>query len=165
MTKEPMIREAPSGGHKLNETEWLTLRALADAIVPPSEAYGVPGAGDEDVCKNVIKDAGHGDRLAQLIAALEVLNEMAEAAHNAGFAALDERQRESVALSFREAHPAAAGLAEQLVTQCYYRDDRVVQSLGLELRPPMPEGYKVEQGDWSLLEQVQKRQPFHRPAG
>ena len=90
---------------------------------------------------------------------------MAQAAHQTGFAALDEGSRQSVALVFRDAHQADATLAEQLVTQCYYRDDRVMQSLGMELRPPMPDGYKVDQGDWSLLEQVQKRQPFHRPAG
>ena len=158
-----MTREAPADGHKLNETEWLTLRALADVIVPPSEKYGVPGAGDEDVCKNVIKDAGHGDKLPRLIAALAELHAMAQA-EGAAFPALDGSKRESVALAFRAAHPASAALAEQLVTQCYYRDDRVVLSLGMELRPPMPDGYKVDQGDWSLLEQVQKRQPFHRPA-
>jgi len=159
-----MTREAPPTGHKLNETEWFTLRALADTIVPPSEQYGVPGAGDEDVCKNVIKDAGHGDKLPRLIQALETLNTLSEAAHNSGFAALDEGGRESVALSFRELHPGAANLAEMLVTQCYYRDDRVMASLGLELRPPMPEGYGVDEGDWSALDPVRRRQPFHRPA-
>lgn len=158
-----MTREAPPEGHKLNETEWHTLRALADVIVPPSEHYGVPGAGDEAIAKSIIKDAGHGDKLPRLIAALDTLNAMAEGVHGAEFALLREDQREAVAFTFREEQPAAATLAEQLVTQCYYRDDRVVLSLGMELRPPMPEGYKVEQGDWSVLEPVQKRQPFHRP--
>ena len=50
---------------KLNETEWHSLRALADVIAPPSPKYGVPGAGDEDICKNVIKDAGHAVFLAR----------------------------------------------------------------------------------------------------
>ena len=34
---------------------------------------------------------------------------------------------------------------------CYYRDDRVMVSLGLEARPPFPKGHVLEQGDWSLL--------------
>ena len=38
--------------------------------------------------------------------------------------------------------------------QCYYRDDRVLRSLGLELRAPFPKGYTLEQGDWSLLDPV-----------
>jgi hypothetical protein len=160
-----MTREAPADGHQLNETEWLTLRALADAIVPPSARYGIPGAGDAAIAKTIVKDAKHGDKLPRLIRGLAALEDMAQAAAGAAFAALEESRRETVAFAFRGAHPADATLAEQLVTQCYYRDDRVVASLGMELRPPMPEGYKVDQGDWSLLEQVQKRQPFHRPAG
>lgn len=160
-----MTREAPADGHLLNETEWHTLRALADVIVPPSGKYGIPGAGDEAIAKTIVKDANYGDKLARLIAALDTLNAMAQGVHGAEFALLHDDQRQAVAFTFREEQPAAATLAEQLVTQCYYRDDRVVTSLGMELRPPMPDGYKVDQGDWSLLEQVQKRQPFHRPAG
>ena len=160
-----MTRETPPADHLLNETEWHTLRALADVIVPPSEKYGIPGAGDETIAKTIVKDANYGDKLTRLIAALDTLNAMSQGVHGTEFAMLREDQRENVAFTFREEQPTAATLCEVLVTQCYYRDDRVVTSLGMELRPPMPEGYKVEQGDWSLLEQVQKRQPFHRPAG
>jgi hypothetical protein len=39
----------------------------------------------------------------------------------------------------------------RVVLQCYYRDDRVVRSLGLEPRPPHPKGHVLEDGDWSLL--------------
>ena len=158
-----MTRKAPPAGHKLNETEWFTLRALADMIVPPSDVYGVPGAGDEDIAKNVIKDADGGRKLPKLIEALGTLNAMAEDAEGSAFPALDEDRRESVALAFRAAHPAAANVAELLVTQCYYRDDRVVVSLGIDPRPPHPKGYEVDPGDWSMLDQVRKRQPFHRP--
>jgi hypothetical protein len=157
-----MTRETPPAGHKLNETEWLNLRALADVIVPPSAQYNVPGAGDEAIAKTIISDAGHGDKLPRLISGLEALESMAQAEHGGSFAAMDEDGRERVALAFRAAHPAIAALAEQLVTQCYYRDDRVVLSLGMELRPPMPDGYAVDEGDWSLLDQVRRRAPLHR---
>ena len=45
----------------------------------------------------------------------------------------------------------------RVVLQCYYRDDRVVRSLGLEPRPPYPKGHVLEQGDWSLLGTVRGR--------
>ena len=45
----------------------------------------------------------------------------------------------------------------RVVLQCYYRDDRVLRSLGLELRAPFPQGYTLEQGDWSLLDPVKVR--------
>jgi hypothetical protein len=48
------------------------------------------------------------------------------------------------------------------VLVCYYRDDRVMLSLGQEPRAPFPKGHTVEQGDWSLLEPVKRRAPFYR---
>ena len=38
-----------------------------------------------------------------------------------------------------------------------YSDDRVLRSLGLELRAPFPKGYALEQGDWALLDPVRAR--------
>jgi len=46
--------------------------------------------------------------------------------------------------------------------ECYYRDERVMQSLNMDNRPAFPQGYEVEQGDWSLLDPVKKRAPFYR---
>lgn len=60
-------------------------------------------------------------------------------------------------------HPVAAGKFGNIVAQCYYRDDRVMTSLGMELRAPHPKGYEVATGDWSLLEPVRRRQSFYRP--
>jgi len=51
---------------------------------------------------------------------------------------------------------------ERIVLQCYYRDDRVMRSLGLEVRPPFPKGFEVEQGDWSLLDLVRARPKLYR---
>tara|TARA_R110002096_G_scaffold298681_5_gene493158 strand:+ start:622 stop:1098 length:477 start_codon:yes stop_codon:yes gene_type:complete len=155
-----MTHTPPTDGHLLNETEWLTLRALADTVIPPSEEYGVPGAGDEAICKDLVKTAGK--RLARLIEALEELNRMADAQVGSDFAALGEEQRETVALAFRAAHPGHAHHVEILASQCYYRDTRVMISLGMEPRPPHPQGYDIKQGDWSLLDLVRTRTAFHR---
>jgi hypothetical protein len=77
---------------------------------------------------------------------------------------LDAARRDAVVLAFRErAGPAAATLS-RVILQCYYRDDRVVQSLGLEPRPPFPKGHTLEQGDWSLLDPVRKRAKLWRDA-
>ena len=50
----------------------------------------------------------------------------------------------------------------RVVLACYYRDDRVVRSLGLEPRPPFPLGHTLEQGDWSLLDPVRARPKMWR---
>jgi hypothetical protein len=52
--------------------------------------------------------------------------------------------------------PQVAALG-RAVLQCYYRDDRVIRSLGLEPRPPFPKGHTIMQGDWSLLDKVRER--------
>ena len=49
------------------------------------------------------------------------------------------------------------------IVQCYYQDDRVLEALDIEPRPPFPEGHDVEQGDWSLLDPVRARDKFYRP--
>ena len=58
-------------------------------------------------------------------------------------------------------HPAVSGLVS-LTVQCYYRDDRVMQCLEMEPRPPHPQGYEVESGDWSLLDPVRERGKIYR---
>ena len=156
-----MNSTSANDGQALSEKQWATLRAIADLIVPPSEKYQVPGAGDPAICENVLKDASN--RFERLRAALATLDEMAVDAHGRVFADLDPASRESVGLTFQSEHPRPAAMLETLVTQCYYRDDRVLASLGMAVRPPFPEGYDVEEGDWSVLDSVRQRAPFHRP--
>src|ERR1700704_1359413 len=61
-----------------------------------------------------------------------------------------------------EGGPALAAIA-RVILLCYYRDDRVMHSLGQEPRPPFPKGHTVEQGDWSLLDPVRARSRMYRP--
>jgi hypothetical protein len=70
---------------------------------------------------------------------------------------LDPARRDAVAQEFRANGGAAAATLVRVVLQCYYRDDRVLRSLGLELRAPFPKGYVLEEGDWGLLDPVKAR--------
>ena len=79
-------------------------------------------------------------------------------------AELDSEKRDAVAGEFRATGGAAAAALVRVVLQCYYRDDRVLRSLGHELRAPFPKGYTLEQGDWSLLDPVKARPPSLRRA-
>lgn len=155
-----MIDQDPPAGHKLNDRQWFTLRALADAIVPPSSTYAVPGAGDERICKEIIRDAG--TRLSRLIESLEIVDTLAVETGAKAFSELTEAERERVAFAFRDSDPKLADRLALWVTQCYYRDERVLSSLGVDARPPFPEGYEVEAGDWSELDAVRKRAPLFR---
>jgi hypothetical protein len=72
-------------------------------------------------------------------------------------AELDAAKRETIATEFRATGGAAAATLVRVVLQCDYRDDRVLRSLGLELRAPFPKGYTLKEGDWSLLDPVRAR--------
>ena len=134
------------------------LRAIAAMMIPASAEYDVPGADDAAIQAEILATLGRDtgpvgralDHLAQL--AGEPLAE------------LDATRREAVAKEFRAAGGAAVATLVRVVLQYYYRDDRVLRSLGLELRPPFPKGYVLEQGDWSLLDRIKTRPPMWRRA-
>lgn len=144
-----------------SEDERQTMAALANVIIPPSEAHGVPGAGDPDILDIILSDARKPEKLSAALAALDAI---ADEQCGVVFRALASADQISVAESFREHRSGDAALAQTLVMQAYYRDDRVMASLGLDIRPPHPIGYEVKQGDWSLLDPVRQRASLYRPA-
>ena len=48
------------------------------------------------------------------------------------------------------------------VFQCYYQNDNVLEAIGVDARPPFPNGYFVEEGDVLLLESVYYRGKIYR---
>jgi hypothetical protein len=80
------------------------------------------------------------------------------------FGDLDAAGRERVVAAFRARGGATVTTLSRVILQCYYRDDRVLHSLGLEPRAPFPKGHTLEQGDWSLLDPVRARPKLWRDA-
>lgn len=119
------------------------LARIAGLIIPASAEFGIPGADDPAIFADLVATAApHCEALRTALAGFEL--------------ATDDGAR------FRTAFPEEAGLIQSLVVQCYYRDDRVMRSLDMEVRPPFPLGFQIDQGDWSLLDPVKKRAPLYR---
>ena len=127
------------------------LRTISGMIIPASTEYKVPGADDAAVQADIFRTIGRD--AAAVGAALDHLARLA----GKPLADLDSARRDQVANEFRGTGGGAAATLVRVVLQCYYRDDRVLRSLGLELRAPFPQGYVLEQGDWSLLDPVKAR--------
>ncbi|OPY95412.1 hypothetical protein A5906_08935 [Bradyrhizobium sacchari] len=127
------------------------LRTIAAMIIPSSEEYRVPGADDEIIQADILATLGRDTRL--VAAALDHLARLA----GMPLADLEPAARDSVAQQFRSSGGGAAATLVRVVLQCYYRDDRVLRSLGLELRAPFPKGHVLPDGDWSLLDPVRAR--------
>jgi hypothetical protein len=133
------------------------LRAIAVMIIPASAEFDVPGADDPAIQADIVATLGRDTGLVR-----EALDELARLAGRRPLASLDPGRRGTVALELRAKGGAAVTTLTRVVLQCYYRDDRVVRSLGLEPRPPYPKGHVLEDGDWSLLDPVRARPPMWR---
>ncbi len=142
----------------LSPAQRADLRAIAAMIIPASAEFDVPGADDPAIQADILATLGRDAPAVR--AALDQLARLA----GTPFASLDPPRREGVAMELRATGGAAVASLTRVVLQCYYRDDRVVRSLGLEPRPPYPKGHVLEDGDWSLLDPVRARAPMWRKA-
>jgi hypothetical protein len=142
--------------HGLSPEQVSDFRALVAAIIPPAPAYGVPGADDDKIFADILQSLERDrEDISRALAQLAALA-------GGAFADLDPARRSKVAAAFREAGGAPLTALVRVVLLCYYRDDRVMRSLGQEPRAPFPKGHVVEQGDWSLLDPVRARPPMYR---
>ena len=140
----------------LTADETRSLRLVAGTMIPASAAYGVPGADDDVIFRDIVESIGPDAALVKQ--ALRTLDALAGGV----FADLGAGQRMTAAAALREAGGEPLAALTRVVAQCYYRDDRIMRSLGMEVRPAFPKGFEVEQGDWSLLDPVRARAPFYR---
>jgi hypothetical protein len=138
----------------LTDEQLVRVRQLVGRIIPASAEYGVPGADDEAIFEDIV--AALGPNMATVRDMLTGL--MPDP--------IGETAADTNALIQRLGVSHEMGLATLIgaVAQCYYRDDRVMRSLGMELRPPFPKGFEVEEGDWSLLDPVRARPRLWRDA-
>ena len=135
-----------------------SLRQIAGMMIPASTAYQVPGADDPAIFADIVASLGMDTN--DTIQALRRLDDLAGGI----FADQDPATQHDAAAKLRDAGGTDVLAMGRVILQCYYRDDRVMRSLGLETRPPFPLGRTLPQGDWSLLDPVRVRPKFYREA-
>lgn len=146
----------------LTPNETATLAILARMLIPASTKYGVPGADDEVIFADVVATArSHAELIKQ---GLQALDSDSRQVHDAAFVDLTAAEQTERMDARRESPEHFVRTVVSIVVQCYYRDGRVKESLGMEPRPPFPEGFEVAPGDWSLLDPVRERGKVWRDA-
>ena len=140
-----------SAANELTRAQRNDLRTVAAMIIPASDEYKVPGADDPAIQADILTTLGRDTAMVR-----QALDHLARLAGQP-LSDLDAARRDAVAREFRASGGETAAVLVRVVLQCYYRDDRVLRSLGLELRAPFPKGYTLEQGDWSMLDPVKAR--------
>lgn len=137
----------------LSPAESRDLHRLAGLMIPADASYGVPGADDPRIVADIERTLGR-DR-ADVCAALAILAAQ-------GFADMPPAKQEAAAMALLARADRCVATLGRVVLQCYYRDPRVVRSLGKEPGAPFPRGNTLDQGDWSLLEAVRHRPQLWR---
>jgi len=136
------------------------LSAVLDTLIPPSTDGRLPGAGELGLA------AALRERTAELGALIDqglAAADAAAAERGADrFAALPAEQRVSVLREVESRQPAFLPSLLFELYAAYYRDPRVLTGLGLEARPPHPQGYALEPGDLGALERVRARGRLYR---
>ncbi len=136
---------------------------VLDAIVPPRDDVGLPGAGGLGVAAHIRAMLSKTPDFEPLIErGLQAVDEAARRRDPTGFGALSQADREAV---LNEASESEPGFLPTLILHTYtgyYEHPRVLDTLGLEGRPPSPQGYTMEPTDFSLLDEVRKRPKLYR---
>ena len=119
------------------------LRQVAGLMIPQSEAFGVPGADDPIIFADVLASLGRD--LPAIREALSLIKQ-AQQSDAAALAAMLTSTRPDLCTSL-----------VSVITRCYYRDNRVMNSIGMAVRAPYPEGFSIEPNDLTLLDPVKAR--------
>lgn len=144
----------------LNANQREALIATLDMIIPASDDGRFPSAADMDVLGYIAKT--EPQVLENLRIELDRLNSVSKDLHGVAFGDMPDHTRRELMDEIRGAEPHfLSDLALQTVT-LYYQDDRVMEAIGMEPRPPFPKGYEVLAGDLSLLDPVRDRGQFYR---
>jgi hypothetical protein len=141
-----------------SDDETRVLALVLDEIIPPSPERGLPGAGEAGVAAYVEQVLRALPDLRLLVTqGLADLGALARDRHGRRFAELPRTDRQALL--------ADQGFVFPLTLHTYvgyYQTPRVAEALGLESRPPHPQGYEMEPNDLSLLDPVRRRPKLFR---
>jgi hypothetical protein len=139
------------------------LRALLDEVIPPSSDGRLPGAGGLGLIGHVARTVRQTPMLVPVVEyGLSAIAELAGARNPDGWAGLSRAERSALLAEFAAGDQLFMPALLFLAYSGYYQHPRVVETLGLEARPPHPLGYAMEAFDPSLLDAVRRRGKIYR---
>jgi len=149
----------------LSSDEERALSEVLNEIIPPSGDGRLPGAGELGLAGYIGQAAQKAPELRPVIAqGLSALDDLARGLNAPGFAALSRPEKLQVLNELATTHAAFLPSLIFHSYVAYYQNDRVIEALGLEPRPPFPKGYEIEPNDLSLLDEVRERSRLYRDA-
>ncbi len=140
------------------EEQKQALAILVDMMIPANDV--MPSAADPDIFSVILTYLV--DTAEDMRKGIQALNGLSVEQHQKPFLALNEDAQGMIVSDFRVLHGEPIALLQMHTVSSYYMDDRVLEALGLEARPPFPGGYNVAPSDWSMLDSVRAREKLYR---
>ena len=131
------------------------LEAVLDAIIPPCEELGMPGAGEAGVALHISQAIEQSPEIEPGIAA-------GLSALGSEFPGRAPSERAQALVELSADQPGFVPGLLFHTYQGYYESPKVLEALDLPPRPPHPQGYEMEPSDFSLLEPVRARGKLYR---
>jgi hypothetical protein len=140
-----------------------TLAAILDQVIPPSSDGRLPGAGSLGMAAHVAQAMQRAPEMElAVLPALDDAESQARERQRCAFAELSHEQQRAVVHALETSHPALIPTLAFHVYVAYYQHPRVIEALGLEARPPHPQGYEMAPNDLGLLDPVRQRGKIYR---
>ena len=140
-----------------------TLSTLLSAVLPANQELGTPAANDPNIMEDILRTLRPASN-EMVVEGLGDLRESSQARFGIPFEECEDAQKVTLFNEMRSRNGNFYRTLSSVLLQCYYRNDDVMRSLGMEPRPPFPEGYEIPKGDLSLLEPVRQRGKIWRDA-
>jgi hypothetical protein len=143
---------------ELTAAERRALACLLDAVIPPSADGRMPGAGAAGVAtyvEGVLRTLP--DLHVMVVEGLRELDAQARAQHGRPFVEIGAPERAALVAM----QPFSYALVPHAYVG-YYQQDAVLEAIGVEPRPPHPQGYEVAPTDLSMLASVRERGARYR---
>lgn len=149
MTDEPVF----------SDEERTFLKRFAGAVISEAPERHLPGADDDEIFAGLFRKASSRAARVQ-----SLMNDFLDPFGGVTeVSALDDAAFNDMTLKWQGTrHPFLTSILA-LIGQAYYEDPRVLGVYDKNAGAPFPDGRTVEQGDWSLLDNVRGRAPIYRP--
>jgi hypothetical protein len=141
-----------------NAEQERALIALLNLIIPTSEDGKMPSAANVDFFAYIHNE----NHFSWIRDGLLSICEESYNKYGREFSILSSSVQTQLVSKLRRRFFRFFSSLSSLVMQCYYQHDHVLEAIGIEVRPPFPQGYLVKEGDFTLLESVYERGKVYR---
>jgi hypothetical protein len=134
------------------------LNDILNFIIPPSDNGKILGAAEVDFLIYIQNE----NQVQSIQEGISNVDMESKNKFGLDFSKLNKSMKIDLIDELRRKHVYFFNHLTTLAIQCYYQHDTVLEQIGLEPRPPFPEGFQIKEGELTLLGPVYMRGKIYR---